>query len=330
MSKAKKLPSGSWNVSVYSHTENGKRKYVSFTAPTKAQAELKASEYKTRKHRIARYDLIVSDALNGYIEAKKAVLSPSTIRGYMGMLDYFDPISNRRIRSLTNEDVQLFVSDLGTKLSPKTVQNIYGLLNVSVAFYAPDLFFRITLPTKQKKRPVSPSDDAVRTLLQNADDKLRLCILLGMRGLRRGEISALKYEDVTDGMAHIHADMIKGPDGKWVYKEIPKTEGSDRYIRVPDVGTGSGFIVKWKPDTLTKRFIELRNKCGYDFTFHDLRHYFASTAAVLGIPDIYTADLGGWERNSSTMKSVYQNNISSMSEYYAEKMEKHLKKIGDA
>jgi len=46
MAKAKELPSGMWNVTVYSHTENGKRMYESFTALTKNEAELKAAAFK--------------------------------------------------------------------------------------------------------------------------------------------------------------------------------------------------------------------------------------------------------------------------------------------
>ena len=70
---------------------------------------------------------------------------------------------------------------------------------------------------------------------------------------------------------------------------------------------------------------ELRDKLGLNgIRFHDLRHYFASSAAVLGIPDIYTADMGGWQRGGSVMKSVYQNNITSMSEYYSRKIADHM------
>ena len=120
---------------------------------------------------------------------------------------------------------------------------------------------------------------------------------------------------------------MKDPEQKWVYKEIPKTSESDRYIRVPDFGSGEGYIVDWKPDTITKRFIDLKKTVGIDIRFHDLRHYFASTAAILGIPDIYTADLGGWQRDGRTMKAVYQNNIKSMTDYYSDKVEKHLLEI---
>ncbi|MCI9448986.1 MAG: hypothetical protein HFE30_01870 [Clostridiales bacterium] len=40
MAKAKKLPRGSWRVLVYTVTDaSGKRKYESFTAETKSEAE---------------------------------------------------------------------------------------------------------------------------------------------------------------------------------------------------------------------------------------------------------------------------------------------------
>lgn len=330
MPKAKKLPSGSWRCRVYSHTdENGHKHQESFTAPTKAEAEMMAAEYAASKKRRARHDLTVSEAIEGYITAREAVSSPSTIRGYKQMQrNYYDSIGQLKVRNLTSEDMQLFISELVKKdLSPKSIRNIYGLLTASVALYDDKLTFRVKLPAKQKKRPQSPSDDAVARLYEAASDKMKICIALGCRSVRRGEISALKYEDIVDGVAHIHADMVKNSDGKWIYKEIPKTEGSDRYIKVPDFGSGKGYIVDWTPDSITKRFIELRNSLGLTIRFHDLRHYFASTAAVLQIPDIYTADMGGWNRDGSTMKKVYQNNIKSMSDYYANKLEDHISGI---
>ena len=331
MPKAKKLPSGSWRCRAYAGKDkNGHKHQESFTAPTKAEAEMLASEYAAKKRTLnVRRDLTVEEAVDGYIKAKEAVSSPSTIRGYRQMQRCrYDSINSKKIRSLTSEDMQLFISELVKKgLSPKTIRNVYGLLTASVALYDDFAHFRVTLPTKQKKRPQSPSDDAVRALYEAASPQMKVCIALGCRSVRRGEISALKYEDIVDGVAHIHADMVKNSDGKWIYKEIPKTEGSDRYIKVPDFGSGTGYIVEWSPDSITKRFIELRNSLGLTIRFHDLRHYFASTAAVLQIPDIYTADLGGWQRDGRTMKAVYQNNIKSMSDYYAEKMNDHLSKV---
>lgn len=313
----------SYRVQVFSHYEGSKRKYASFTAPTKALAEMKAAEFMASKKRHIRHDLTVGDAVEGYISAKEAVLSPSTVRSYKQMVKYYTPLLKRKISTLTSEDIQRFISSL--TVSPKTVRNVYSLLTSSIALYDPDITFRVTLPAKQIKRPVSPSDDDIRLLYNSASDKLKLCIYLGVKGLRRGEICALKYDDINNGVAHIHADMVKGTGGEWIYKEIPKTSESDRYISV-DIGDGEGFVVDWTPDSITKRFIELRDRVGLSVRFHDLRHYFASSAALI-MPDIYAADLGGWRRGSKILKGTYQNNIKPMSEYYEKKYNQHIDSI---
>ena len=91
------------------------------------------------------------------------------------------------------------------------------------------------------------------------------------------------------------------------------------------IGTGEGRIIPTTPNTILKQFIKLRDKLGLSIRFHDLRHFFASTGVVLNIPELYLADMGGWERGgNSAMKSIYQNNIASMSEYYGRKMASHM------
>lgn len=326
MAKAKKLPSGQWNVTVYSHTEGGKRRYASFTAPSKAEAEMKAAEFALHKKRRNRCDMTVREAIEGYIQSKDGVLSPATIRGYDKMLrNNYASIEQKKIRQLSTEDVQLFVSGLAADHSAKTVGNIYGLLRASIAFYMPDIHFRVTLPAKKKERPVSASQEDVRALLDAATPQFKLRVALAACGLRRGELCALKYEDIKDGVAHVHATMAQDKNNKWIYKEIPKTAGSDRYVKLPPVvvemiGEGSGRIVRCYPPAVTAGFIRLRNKVGVDKRLHDMRHFFASAAAILNIPKIYLADMGGWERDSHILEAVYQNNITSMSDFYSDRM----------
>ncbi len=334
MAKAKKLPSGSWRVQVYSYTdENGVKHKESFTGYTKAEAEMKAAEFAANKKRRIHNDLTVGEAVDGYIAAKEGVLSPSTIRGYIQTSKHnIDPIRNKKIRTLTSEDLQIFVSNLSQKKSPKTVRNVYSLVSAAIALYYPDAFFRVTLPHKKVSRPSSPSDDDVMELYNSASTLMKMYICFAMRGVRRGEMCALKHEDIQNGIAHIHADIVMDKNKQWIYKEFPKTDGSDRFVKLPEIlldmiGDGEGFIVQCTPDNITKRFTELRKAHGHTMRFHDLRHYFASVAAVLNIPDIYTADMGGWRRDSSVMKAVYQNNITPLSDFYADKMNDHIDQI---
>lgn len=45
MATAKKLPSGAYRCLIFDRMEDGKRKYKSFTAPTKKEAEYLATQY---------------------------------------------------------------------------------------------------------------------------------------------------------------------------------------------------------------------------------------------------------------------------------------------
>ena len=45
-------------------------------------------------------------------------------------------------------------------------------------------------------------------------------------------------------------------------------------------------------------------------TFHDLRHLNASIMLMLGVPDKYAMERGGWSTDS-VLKSVYQQTFSS-------------------
>lgn len=332
MARAKKQASGMWRVRVYSHTTaDGKQHYRSFSAPTKQEAEQIAARYSGKRDRMERVDLTVKEAVEGYVDAREGVLSPSTVREYRRMLKNFDAIGSRKITRITSAEVQAWISDLSGTLSPKSVHNVYGLFSAAFALYAPETTFRIKLPTKEKRRHTAASDAQILALFNAADSVLKKAIALGaFTSCRRGEICALKYEDIHGNRIHVHADMVRGSDG-WHYKPIPKTSDSDRMAPVPAsvidlLGTGDAdaFIIPWVPDTVTKRFIDLRNALGLpEIRFHDLRHYYASIAAAL-IPDVYTEAFGGWRRGSKVMKEVYQNQIDPLTEHYAKELTDHF------
>lgn len=331
---AKKLPSGSWRCRAYIGTDaSGKKIIMSFTAPTKKEAELQAAQYVAR-NRHSPAAITVSEAIDRYITAKTAVLSPSTIREYRGMQGrYYDQIGNRKVNALTTENMQLFVSDLTGKVSAKTVANAYGLLSASVSMFRPDAVFRVTLPTKKKPRRESPSDTDIRTLFDAAEPELKISIALSAYGsLRRGEICALKHCDVHGQLISVHADMVINENEEFEYKDYPKTSDSVRVVMVPQevidlIGDGidDDFIIKATPDQITGRFIYLRDKLGLkQIRFHDLRHYYASIGAALGIPDTYLSQFGGWRPGSGVMKQIYQNTITDMSAIFAQRMSDHF------
>ena len=155
--KAKKLPSGSWRCQVYSHTEEilqedgtikKKRIYKSFTcddssAKGRRKCEQMAADWAAHKERISKPDMTVKDAVQGYIEAKRGVLSPSTILNYESIeKNYIPLIGSIHLDSLTQKKIQEWVSKISAGRSAKTVKNAYGLLVSSVRNYISVQSFR--------------------------------------------------------------------------------------------------------------------------------------------------------------------------------------------
>lgn len=334
MAKAKKLPSGNWRARAYSHTSaDGKKHYESFTASTRQEAEMLAAKFANSRSSNNIFDLTVAAAIDKYIESKTNVLSPSTIRGYRQVQGkYFDSIGSMKVKKLTSADLQYFISHLSTTLSPKTIKNIYGLLTASIALFAPEMHFKVTLPTREKNIAESPEESDVMALYEDAEEWLKKCIALGaFGGIRRGEIAALKYKDIKNDTVYIHADFVQDDNNVWHYKPMPKTVKSVRIVRLPSrvielLGTGSPeqFVVGVMPDKITKGFYRLKKKHGMNIRFHDLRHFYASIGSILGIPDFVMADFGGWEHDSKSLKRAYQGNIKSITDGYSKKLNDHF------
>ena len=112
MAKAKKLPSGSWRVQVYAGEENGKRKYRSFTAPTRKEAEFQAAQYALERKERENGNITVKEAIDRYIKSKEPVLSPSTIRGYRIIYrNNLKSLMDVRLGGLTAEKIQQAISE---------------------------------------------------------------------------------------------------------------------------------------------------------------------------------------------------------------------------
>lgn len=338
MAKAKKLPSGSWRVRVYSHTDNtGKKIYESFTASTKQEAEMLASKFAADVDRNRADDLTVGECIQKYINANETVLSPSTINGYRVDSRRFKPIENLRIRKLSSNDIQGFINALNARgLAPKSVKNTWGLLRTSLTFCGIDKNFLIHLPANPIKKKVAPESEQVKILFENASPEMQKAIMLASRhSLRRGEICALKYKDLNGDILYVHSDMVKSADGhSWVHKETPKTSTSNREVYLSEkdlelLGTGDpeDYIVPVVPTSIGTNFARLKKRTGVNIRFHDLRVYFASISAAMGIPEVFTAAQGGWKENSPVLRDHYKKPISTINEGYARKLNEYLDKV---
>ena len=126
MAKAKKLPSGNWRVNLFVDTDpvTGKRRYKSFTAPTKREAEYMAAEYKMGIQKRSVSEITLQEAMQRYIESQNA-LSPSTLRTYISMSKLaFKGVERCRLCDLTQEMIQKECLSTGKNI----VQRVYETL----------------------------------------------------------------------------------------------------------------------------------------------------------------------------------------------------------
>ncbi len=344
--KAKKLNSGNYRCQVYDYTDlTGKKHYRSFTSKDKKEAEKKANDYISNKEnpymKIINTDLSeisVQQAIDDYINLKRDVLSPSTIKSYIQMKSRFNGLKKFNLNELNNIILQRWITSLTRlNLNPKTIKNTYSLLISSIHMYDKSKVYDVTLPVKRKASLYTPNDSDIRMLLDGCSGTdLEIAILLAAFGpMRRGEIAAVTYGDISGNCISVNKAYAINEFNQWVLKP-PKTYNSNRVIEFPDKvmdririkhGAPEHEILKMNPNVISHNFIRLRNRLGlYDVRFHDLRHYAASILHAIGIPDKYIMERGGWQ-SDYTMKRVYQNTIDSESKKMTMKINNYFSEI---
>lgn len=318
MATAKKLPSGNWRVRAYIGDVNGKPKYKSFTASTKKEAEYLASEYlMSNKTKNEPLSITLGEAYDRYIESKDAILSPSTIRGYKSYRnETLQSLMDIKLKDITQEKIQIAINNESKAHSPKYVKNIHGLLASVLSEYYQDFKLTTVLPKAEKKEIYIPTNEEIQKLFSMAEGTpVEIPILLAAcLGLRRSEITGLKWENYNGKTIAICSAKVQNEYNEWVVKP-PKSYAGNRILDVPSfiakkidkTPHDSEYIVTLTGTAIYKRFNVLLNKAGIPhFRFHDLRHYNASIMLALGVPNKYAASRMG-HSTDDMLKRVYQH-----------------------
>lgn len=328
--KAKKLPSGSWRIQL----RLGGRS-VSVTELTEQacikKATLLKAEHIAGKAPVRRDTApTLEKLLDSYIKAKKAVLSPSTVRGY-------EAIKRTRFLAYMDRDPdkinwQRAVGDESRLCGPKTLRNAWALVSAALAFNLKPVP-PVTLPqVVQDEHPYLEAEQIPTFLDAMRDNPFELPALLGLHGLRRSEMFALTWADVdlsprhserseesvspSLGFLHVRGAVVHDADGKLVKKKENKNRSSRRTvpIMIPRLrelldavpaGERKGMILSCHPNSVYKAVNSVCNKAGLPLIgVHGLRHSFASLAHALGVPEAEAMALGGWE-DPQTMRKIY-------------------------
>ena len=283
--------------------------------PTQREAKLLIDEQFTTES-ISPVDTFENCAKQ-YIEIKRNVLSPSTIRGYFGILKGLsDEIKQKDVSVISNLDVQKEINRLAVDHAPKTVRNFHAFITSVLAVYCPDTIIKTTLPQRVKEDVYIPTDEEVKAILSWVKENRPNCYLafrLACYGLRRSEILAITPSDVKGNMLSVNKALVNNENNVWVTKATKTTE-SKREIMIDDAlakALKKSVPYTGYPNSLLKVLILAQDSLGIKrFQFHKLRHYFVSKCIDAGI-DIVT--IRAWVGHSSNtmINQVYAHKMNT-------------------
>lgn len=322
--KAKKLPSGSWNVQVFvGYDQSGKKIRKSFTAPTKKEAEYLAASFKAHHQEVTRDSsaMTLSEAIDKYIEFKGATLSPSTVRGYKNIQkNTFKQIMQIKLNKLSVAKIQSAINaEIGLK-KEKTLRNQLGLIKTVIRLYAPSLNLSgLSLPQREKFDAQKLTLKQVFTLLSAINnDSCEIPLYLAIcGGLRASELIGLTWADYDINTHTIYIRNAVVPDKENnLVKKGTKTTDSTRSFEIPVflankmnkcINLNSNApIVSMSLQCIRNHLDRICQDCEIPhIRLHDLRHINASIMGYLGIPLKYALERGGWD-DIKTMDKIYQ------------------------
>lgn len=335
----KKLPSGSWRIQIqvngqkYSITD--KDKNVVKRRAKEIYAGIQADKYVPKN---------VREAMTAYIEVKNSVLSPSTLLGYERYRDnYLQTIMGKNINKLTQEDVQAAVNfDAARGCSPKTIRNAHGFLSAILKLYRPNFALHTSFPQKEHYEIHIPEEDEMRKIWEACKDtQYELTTLLACwLGLRMSEVRGLKFSDVVGDHLHVQRALVRGrskdPGRKTQsFEKLTKSYSGDRWIKLPEriqlliekQPHKTEFICPYSESAIYKNYKKACERAGVDPTrFHDLRHFEASEAHSIGVPDEYQVKRLG-HKTDHMLKTTYRHVLKSKEDPFADAINKQMESI---
>ena len=221
--KIERLPSGSYRIrkmykgKIYSVITDYK--------PTQKEAiTLMADKLQRAGSKTPR--LTFREAAEDYVDMKRNILSPRTIKEYSETVGRFPKWFNELIiTDITQVEINRLVNELSKTRAPKTVRNYHGFLTAVLGTFSPSLKISTTLPQKIKNEPYTPSQEDVKRILEKVKDTpYEIPIVLACYGMRRSEICALTIDDLDGDIVHINKALVLDENKRWVIKTTKTTE----------------------------------------------------------------------------------------------------------
>lgn len=316
--KAKKLPSGSYNIRMRLGGEEISITRTSGTACTQEAQMIKAEYLAGRRiNRVGGVgEKMLKTVIRSYIDRNKATLSPSTVRSYESYLKArFQAYMDQPVRDV---DWQAMINDELKLKSAKTVRNGWALVSAalgSAGYPVPEV--RLAACPVNEIAFLQP-DEIKRFCSELRGRPYEIAALLLLHGLRLSELQALTWDniDLKRKQITVKGATVRGPEGK-VTKQTNKNKTSTRTvpILIPQLQKALeavpkdqriGLVDHHGQQTLLDDVKRTCRAAGVtEVTCHGLRHSFSSLLyRTPGVTERHVMMWGGWA-NIQTMHKVY-------------------------
>lgn len=311
--KARQLPSGAWFCRVrvdgqdISITRDTEKEAVAEAMAVKAG--IKEADKKPKKKTLTQ-------AIDDYIEARRNILSPATIRGYkIIQANRFQSMMYKDITVVTPDQWQRSVNTEAKRLNAKTLTNSWRFIS-SVITEATGKVVSVQLPQiSSAERPWLTPEQIPTFVSAVKGTSVEIPALLALSSLRCSELLDLKWDnvDLKKKVIRVSGAAVYDEDGKLIHKRENKNSTSRRTVpMIPPLenalsaATHNGeYVVTMTPNWIYKSINKVCDQNGLPKVgIHGLRHSFASLAFHLNMPEKVAMQIGGWS-NDQTMRKIY-------------------------
>lgn len=323
----RKLPSGRWQARLAVTMEDGTMVRPPGTYPTKTAALAALRELK-RQADMGRPITVTDATVRAWFDHWEAEVLPASVPAVSTADQYRSLIRTHALPVLGSKRLPAVRPSLVEKLvhgldrSPSTRRSLYAALRKMFAAAERDGLIprnpvaQVSRPTLPRAVPRAPALDDVRKLLDQANGTRweHFALLVATTGGRRGEVLAIRWEDVVQDARGQHfvqlgEALVRASDG--LKRRDPKTSAGWRRVPLPAIAVAalkaqrrmqaedrlrhgpewieSGYVFTTplggaiEPRNASRAWAKLAEDAGVaDPGMHALRHYVATVLLSTG------------------------------------------------
>lgn len=220
-------------------TVNGKKKLI--TAKSKAELNKKLKSYNT----YAEHGRTFKESAEAWEDAHESTIEYKTVQTYRAHVKRaVEHFSGEYMKDITPDEIQAYIEKLGRmRYAKDTVGRSLGVLNMIFDWeiVQPDAAIRfnpcssVKVPKNlPKTRREPPTEEQIAKVTPDSEMGLFAFFLL-YTGLRRGELLALKWEDIDFDNRIINVRQAITYPGNQPKVKAPKTAAGNRKVALLDI-----------------------------------------------------------------------------------------------